>query len=274
MLGNHLCAVAGESRVERRVAYAFGSRTANSGCVAGQTDISEHGNAAGCRQARRPVYLGRALHRYSPRGDLWGRFSLGYRPRVCRPWTRRVLSASAGSPRDQKAQTTYQAERPAPVAFTPLATSRNFRAFRHRVEPQAGTVCPQRLCHCGARSHGALQVTDASTPDSAARRWVPWLSAYTGARVGEITQLRKQDVIKRDGIHAIHITPEYPLASDDRDHQPRLPVTTFGWGCHLFQLATKKLHAYSRTQRRHWTGPAWLGRLDCGYSQEGSRNQQ
>jgi integrase len=56
--------------------------------------------------------------------------------------------------------------------------------------------------------NAALQVTDASTPDSAAQRWVPWLSAYTGARVGEITQLRKQDVIKRDGIHAIHITPE------------------------------------------------------------------
>jgi integrase len=53
----------------------------------------------------------------------------------------------------------------------------------------------------------ALQVTDASTPDNAARRWVPWLCAYTGARVGEITQLRKQDVIERDGVYAIHITP-------------------------------------------------------------------
>src|SRR5690606_27872915 len=27
-----------------------------------------------------------------------------------------------------------------------------------------------------------------------ARRWVPWLCAYTGARVGEMIQLRKQDV--------------------------------------------------------------------------------
>ena len=41
-----------------------------------------------------------------------------------------------------------------------------------------------------------------------ARRWVPWLCAYTGARVGEITQLRKQDVICEDGIWAINITPE------------------------------------------------------------------
>jgi hypothetical protein len=29
---------------------------------------------------------------------------------------------------------------------------------------------------------------------AAAKRWVPWLCAYTGARVGEIVQLRKQDV--------------------------------------------------------------------------------
>jgi integrase len=44
--------------------------------------------------------------------------------------------------------------------------------------------------------------------DDAARRWAPWLCAYTGARVGEITQLRKADVIERGGIHALKITPE------------------------------------------------------------------
>jgi integrase len=43
--------------------------------------------------------------------------------------------------------------------------------------------------------------------DDAARRWVPWMCAYTGARVGEITQLRKADVIERGGIHALRITP-------------------------------------------------------------------
>jgi integrase len=42
----------------------------------------------------------------------------------------------------------------------------------------------------------------------AARRWVPWLCAYTGARVGEITQLRGSDVIRQDGVDAIRITPE------------------------------------------------------------------
>jgi integrase len=42
----------------------------------------------------------------------------------------------------------------------------------------------------------------------AAKKWVPWLQAYTGARVGELAQLRKQDVTK-DGHHwAIRLTPE------------------------------------------------------------------
>ena len=42
----------------------------------------------------------------------------------------------------------------------------------------------------------------------AAKRWVPWLAAYTGARVGELAQLRKQDVAK-DGEHwTIRPTPE------------------------------------------------------------------
>ncbi len=41
-----------------------------------------------------------------------------------------------------------------------------------------------------------------------ARRWVPWLCAYTGARVNEITQLRREDVSERDGIWTINITPE------------------------------------------------------------------
>lgn len=41
-----------------------------------------------------------------------------------------------------------------------------------------------------------------------ARRWVPWICAYTGARVNEITQLRGQDVVQIDGIWAIWITPE------------------------------------------------------------------
>ena len=42
----------------------------------------------------------------------------------------------------------------------------------------------------------------------AAKRWVPWLCAYTGARVGELAQLRKED-IRREGRHwIVKITPD------------------------------------------------------------------
>jgi integrase len=53
----------------------------------------------------------------------------------------------------------------------------------------------------------ALEVSDSKTADGAARRWVPWLCAYTGARVGEITQLRKEDVSEPGGIPELRITP-------------------------------------------------------------------
>jgi len=41
-----------------------------------------------------------------------------------------------------------------------------------------------------------------------AKRWIPWLCAYTGARVGEMAQLRKQDVRKIGDHWIIHLTPE------------------------------------------------------------------
>jgi integrase len=53
----------------------------------------------------------------------------------------------------------------------------------------------------------AEAVKDTRKPDNAAKHWVPWLCAYTGARPGEITQLRGSDVIERGGIHGIKITP-------------------------------------------------------------------
>jgi len=42
----------------------------------------------------------------------------------------------------------------------------------------------------------------------AAKRWVPWLCAYTGARVGEMAQLRKQDLRQENGTWVLTVTPE------------------------------------------------------------------
>ena len=58
------------------------------------------------------------------------------------------------------------------------------------------------------RACDALQPGREATQTFAAKRWVPWLCAYTGARVGEIAQLRKEDVRKSGELWIITITPE------------------------------------------------------------------
>lgn len=46
------------------------------------------------------------------------------------------------------------------------------------------------------------------TPTERTRRWVPWLCAYSGARSGEITQLRGGDIEDRNGFYVMKLTPE------------------------------------------------------------------
>lgn len=41
-----------------------------------------------------------------------------------------------------------------------------------------------------------------------AKRWCPWLMAYSGARVNEITQLRKEDVFEVEGVTVMRLTPD------------------------------------------------------------------
>lgn len=54
----------------------------------------------------------------------------------------------------------------------------------------------------------ALVLRAAETEESAHRRWVPLLCAYTGARVSEVSQLRKEDLTKHQGIWCLQLTPE------------------------------------------------------------------
>ena len=41
-----------------------------------------------------------------------------------------------------------------------------------------------------------------------ARRWLPWLCCYSGARIGELAQLRGRDVVKDAGFWFVELTPE------------------------------------------------------------------
>lgn len=53
----------------------------------------------------------------------------------------------------------------------------------------------------------ALQCDDTKSLIERACRWVPWICAYTGARAGEITQLRPGDIQQRDGVYFARLTP-------------------------------------------------------------------
>lgn len=49
---------------------------------------------------------------------------------------------------------------------------------------------------------------DEGANSAASKRWLPWLCAYTGARIGEMAQLRKQDVFQEQSVWCLRITPE------------------------------------------------------------------
>jgi len=59
-----------------------------------------------------------------------------------------------------------------------------------------------------------------SAETRAARRWIPWICAYSGARVNEITSLWPVDIAKFDGIWCIIIRPELTKTDNAR----RVPI--------------------------------------------------
>jgi integrase len=54
----------------------------------------------------------------------------------------------------------------------------------------------------------ASAVEKPKTTFQGAQRWVPWLCAYSGARPGEITQLRGEDIERRGQVHVMKLTPD------------------------------------------------------------------
>lgn len=81
-----------------------------------------------------------------------------------------------------------------------------------------------------------------------AKRWVPWLLAYTGARVGEVAQLRKVDV-KRIGEHwTLTITPEAGTVKTDRPRTIVLHAHLVELGFPKFVTAAKDGALFLRIQ--------------------------
>ncbi len=77
------------------------------------------------------------------------------------------------------------------------------RKVRTREDGKAFSGSEQRVI-----LRAACAITDTKSAFKAACRWAPWLCAYSGARAGEITQLRGQDIEQRDGFVVMKITPD------------------------------------------------------------------
>lgn len=69
---------------------------------------------------------------------------------------------------------------------------------------------------------------------AAAKRWVPWLCAYTGARLGEMVQLRKQDVRRDREDWIATITPEAGTVKDKEVREVVLHADLIGQGFATF----------------------------------------
>lgn len=74
-------------------------------------------------------------------------------------------------------------------------------------DDEASLILSASLAHQNEAAH-SLQAF--------ARRWIPWLCAYTGARVGEISQLRREDIRLEKGLACIRVTPEAGTQKGDK----------------------------------------------------------
>jgi integrase len=81
---------------------------------------------------------------------------------------------------------------------------------------------------------------------AAAKRWVPWLCAYTGARVGEMAQLRKQDLRQEGGYWVVTITPEAGTVKDDEAREVVLHPHLVEQGFPAFVANARPGHLFLR----------------------------
>lgn len=106
----------------------------------------------------------------------------------------------------------------------------------------------------------SLQRGREATKTFEAKRWVPWLAAYTGARVGELAQLRKQDVTReplREGEHCwiIRLTPEAGTIKTNEARTIVLHPHLVELGFPAFVQSAPTGHLFLNVRRKGVLGP-------------------
>ncbi len=106
-----------------------------------------------------------------------------------------------------------------------------------------------------ARAYQAPSAREHATT-VAAKCWTPFLAAYTGARIGELTQLRAEDVREKDGIPYIRITPEAGTVKTGEFRDVPLHPHLLELGFLEFVHGKKGPIFYKQTQRSGELAPA------------------
>lgn len=92
---------------------------------------------------------------------------------------------------------------------------------------------------------------------AAAKRWVPWLCAYSGARVGEMVQLRKEDVRQEGGVWVMRITPEAGTVKTNEAREVALHLHLVELGFPAFVAGSKDGHLFFTPTATGGTGGPW-----------------
>ncbi|WP_185984116.1 DUF6538 domain-containing protein [Aureimonas mangrovi] len=116
------------------------------------------------------------------------------------------------------------------------------RAKAIKTRPKGFTAKEAAALLSAASAHRRTPWENAQT--AAAKRWVPWLCAYTGARVGELVQLRRQDVRKEGGLWVITITPEAGTVKDKELREVVLHAHLVEMGFPDFVTGSKAGHLF------------------------------
>ena len=98
------------------------------------------------------------------------------------------------------------------LSSNPTANVTVLRATPVRLRSKSFTTAEAASILRHANAHRRSRSEAAKTAD--AKRWLPWLCAYTGARLGEVAQLRKRDVRMEGGLAIMTITPEAGTVKD------------------------------------------------------------
>jgi integrase len=114
-------------------------------------------------------------------------------------------------------------------------------------DDEAAAILKHAMEHRGSKREAA--------ETAAAKRWVPWLCAYTGARIGEIVQLRRQDV-RKDGEHwIITIDPKAGTVKTGKKREVPLHEHVIALGFGKFVEKARDGYLFFTPSKGGWRGP-------------------